>query len=264
MVAQQTAQSIRDRREKTKQAINLAMESRWQEAVAANRELLASLDTDVEALNRLGKALSELGRYSAARKSFAKALAISPSNTIARKNLGRIKTLRDDLVDERQRQKVPPNFFIEETGKTGVATLVDTASYEVLAKLSSGEAIQLDVKERNLIASDARGTYLGAVEPRLGLRLISLIAADNQYAAAVTKVDPEGTQIFIKESYQHPNNKGRLSFAAKSLDEFRLYLWDGGQRYPSDEDDWSDDGDEEIIQRLPAPVASATGEDDDV
>ncbi len=264
MVAEQTALSIRDRREKTKQAINLAMESRWQEAVAANRELLSSLDTDVEALNRLGKALSELGRYSAARKSFAKALVISPSNTIARKNLGRIKTLRDDVVAEPQHRKVPPHFFIEETGKTGAATLVETASYDVLAKLSSGEAIRLDVKDRSLIASDAKGTYLGAVEPKLGFRLISLIAAGNRYAAAVTRVGTEETQIFIKESYQHPNNKGRLSFAAKSMDEFKPNVWEGGQRFASDDDDGDDEGDDEFIPRLSAPVASATGEEDEI
>jgi tetratricopeptide (TPR) repeat protein len=262
MVAEQTVHSIRDRREKTKQAINLAMESRWQKAVAANRELLTSLDTDVEALNRLGKALSELGRYSAARKSFAKALAISPNNIIARKNLGRIKTLRDDLIGEQQRRKVPPHFFIEETGKTGVATLVDTAPYEVLAKLSSGEAIQIAVKERNVVASDATGAYLGSIEPRLGLRLISLMAAGNRYAAAVMKVETEGTQIFIKESYQHPNNKGRLSFAAKSPGELRTSNWEGGQFYGGDEDDWSDDGDDELIQRLPAPVGSVARDDE--
>lgn len=50
-------------RQMTQQAIRYALESQWEEAVNTNRELLRIVQRNSETLNRLGKALSELGRY---------------------------------------------------------------------------------------------------------------------------------------------------------------------------------------------------------
>ena len=71
----------------TRQAVALAMESRWEEAVEVNRAILDDFPTDLETCNRLGKALSELGQNVEARKAFERALSISPNNPIAKKNL---------------------------------------------------------------------------------------------------------------------------------------------------------------------------------
>ena len=46
-----------------KEAIALAMQGRWEEAVAANRAILELFPEDVDAYNRLGSALMELGEY---------------------------------------------------------------------------------------------------------------------------------------------------------------------------------------------------------
>ena len=45
-----------------KRAIALAMKSRWADAVSTNLSLLLEFPEDLEAYNRLGKALTELGR----------------------------------------------------------------------------------------------------------------------------------------------------------------------------------------------------------
>ena len=125
MMIQHTDTNTKMKRERSKQAVVLAMESRWEEAVSVNREVLDIFPDDVESLNRLGKALSELGHYSDARQAFQKAVDISPSNTIAKKNLERIASLGDDSPQRPPRHGgVPPHFFIEETGKTGIAVLV--------------------------------------------------------------------------------------------------------------------------------------------
>ena len=53
---------------------------------------------EAEAYNRLGKALSEVGQVSEARKSYGRSLEIEPTNTIARRNLDRLGTMRDSAA----------------------------------------------------------------------------------------------------------------------------------------------------------------------
>ena len=84
------------RRLNTEQAINLARQSKWEEAVEVNERLIQAFPNDAEALNRLGKALTELGRYPNAVDAYEKALSADPTNTIAQKNVARLRTLKDE------------------------------------------------------------------------------------------------------------------------------------------------------------------------
>src|SRR5579859_5475385 len=86
----QPEERARIQRQLTDQAIKLALESRWEEAVAVNRQLLGAFPRDLSTLNRLGKALSEIGQYSEARQMYTEALEIDSTNSIARKNLERL------------------------------------------------------------------------------------------------------------------------------------------------------------------------------
>ena len=93
MQVEDKAKLIKD---KTKEAIALALEGQWERAVSVNREILRMAPEDVEALNRLGKALMELGRYREARDAYAEALRVDPMNTIAQKNLAKLTKLVED------------------------------------------------------------------------------------------------------------------------------------------------------------------------
>ncbi|MYA62592.1 MAG: hypothetical protein F4X94_08485 [Dehalococcoidia bacterium] len=48
--------------ERAKKAVALAMKNRWEEAVAVNQTIVRDFPEDIGSYNRLGKALSELGR----------------------------------------------------------------------------------------------------------------------------------------------------------------------------------------------------------
>src|SRR5215469_16509928 len=118
----QSEERIRLRKQLVEQAIKLASQSQWEEAVAVNRSLLSQFPRDPEALNRLGKALSELGQYAEAKKAYAETLEINPANSIARKNLERLSHLGDEAGDHAPKaaaERIDPRLFIEETGKTG-------------------------------------------------------------------------------------------------------------------------------------------------
>ena len=54
------------------EAIRMAMESRWLEAVAANQGIIEVFPSDVDAYNRLGRAHMELGDHKKAKKPTAR------------------------------------------------------------------------------------------------------------------------------------------------------------------------------------------------
>jgi tetratricopeptide (TPR) repeat protein len=240
-------EKIRLRRQLVDQAIKLALQSQWEEAVATNRTLLNQFPHDPEALNRLGKALSELGQYAEAKKAYAEALEINPANTIARKNLERLSHLgneADNHTPPVATERIDPRLFIEETGKTGFTKLVNIASPEELARLTSGDQVYFHVDGRTLHVRNARGEDIGQVEPRLANRLINFMDGGNQYAAAITDLNEHQVRIIVRETYQHPNMLGRVSFPAQGTGEtIRPYIKDSVLRYDrDDEEDFGDDG----------------------
>src|SRR5579871_6394726 len=93
--ANQPEERARLRRELNERAVRLALDSKWEEAVEVNQRLLTLTPHDLSTINRLGKALSEIGRYAEAKKAYADALEIDPSNNIARKNLDRLAQIDD-------------------------------------------------------------------------------------------------------------------------------------------------------------------------
>ena len=57
------------RKQQADLAIQLALQGRWAEAIKLNKSIVELFPTDVDAYNRLGKALTELGRYEIGRAS---------------------------------------------------------------------------------------------------------------------------------------------------------------------------------------------------
>ena len=207
----------RVKRDKAKEAIALALASRWEEAAALNKEIVRDFPRDVEAFNRLGKALSELGQYREAREAFRQTLEISPANSIARKNLQRMAQFTEDASAPKQGSKVTPQLFIEERGKSATVSLTRVPTDGVHLRMSPGDVVELKISDDGLIVANPEGHYLGAIEPKLGQRLANLIQGGNRYAAAVTSVQEHGLVIMIKETYQHPSQHGTVSFPNKQL-----------------------------------------------
>ena len=224
-------------------AINLAMQSQWEEAVTANRYIIQHFPEDVDSYNRLGKAFTELGRYGEAREAYGKALALEPSNIIAKKNLTRLSGMHEEVREtDPTRAKLDPRIFIEETGKTTVTALNNVAPKEVLAKITAGDPVNLKVSERSVIAETEPGDYVGQVDTRLGLRLIKLIESGNRYSGAITGIDGSTIRVIIKEVYQAPSMVGRLSFPSKAPGTaFRAYTKESLVRYDVGEEELLDD-----------------------
>ena len=82
-MAYQEEEQARLIRQRSKQAIALAMEGRWREAVATNKSLIESFPNDVDAYNRLGRAYMEVGEYTQAREAYTRAVELDPYNAVS-------------------------------------------------------------------------------------------------------------------------------------------------------------------------------------
>ncbi|MGQ9546107.1 MAG: tetratricopeptide repeat protein [Dehalococcoidia bacterium] len=232
---QEDEEKARLRQRLSKQAIDLALQGRWEEAEAANRDIIEKFPSDVEAYNRLGRALTEVGDFLGAKEAYLKALELSPENAIAKKNLARLASLsesggigkkgpRKTRRPKAQTRRVAPELFITELGKAGVVTLHNVAPADVLAKMAFGDRVQLEAKGHRLIVSSDSGEYLGEVESRQGVRLIKLMRGGNRYDAAILNVEEGKVQVIIKETYQDPSQAGRPSFSIKATEHMRTRI----------------------------------------
>ncbi|MFN0096059.1 MAG: tetratricopeptide repeat protein [Dehalococcoidia bacterium] len=263
------------RKQLSEQAVKHAVSSRWDDAVATNREILRLFPDDADSLNRLGKALSEVGQVSEARKAYGRAIAIDPTNTIARRNLDRLASVKDAVVAAQPPSQLDTRLFVEESGKASAATLqaVDPARAKLL---DAGDLLQLQVQGNAVNVLNMKGEYVGLVDPRVGLRMARMIAAGNQYTAALI-TNSGDIKVMLRETFQSPAMAGRVSFPQSSrTNDVRGYtrrgLLRGEEMEFSDDDDpyeeeeedrgWTETS-EDDAESPTVEVDINTGDDDD-
>lgn len=246
---------LRVRRQMTDQAVKLAIKGSWEEAANLNKDMLALLGEQPDSYNRLGKAMSELGKLDEARAAYARSLELDPSNTIAKRNLDKLATMTALGGSPSQ---IDTRMFVEDTGKSTTAVL-QAVEPSVLSQLDAGDVVQMTVSGNAVNVETLDGTYIGMVDPRLGLRLARLIGAGNQYSAALITTDGD-VRVMIRETYQHPSQAGKVSFPRAASSGVRGYTRRGLLRedesldFGDDTDSFGDDDDEET---------DAWSEDDD-
>ncbi len=232
---QEEEEKARLRQRLSKEAIDLALQGRWEEAEAVNKDIIERFPTDVEAYNRVGRALTKLGDFGRAKEAYFKALELAPENAIAKKNVARLTNLSESMATlssdpqkastrRAQARRVALDLFITEMGKAGVVNLHNVAPGEVLAKMGFGDQVHLEARGQHLVVVSQSGEYLGEVEPRQGLRLIKLMLGGNRYDAAILNVEEDKVQVIIKEVYQHPSQVGRPSFLVKATEHLRTRI----------------------------------------
>lgn len=248
---------LRIKRQLSERAIALAMSSQWDEAARVNRELLELFPEDVDAHNRLGKALSELSRLDEAKAAYSRASQLDPTNTIAQKNLQRLNKLVGEQATSATTTRVDPSLFIEESGKTTITTLVNAAGPETLAKLDAGDLMELRPTDYTVQVVTSDGAYVGQIEPKLAKRLISLLGVGNRYQTAITSVDDQTVKVIIRETYRTPAMGGKVSFPSKpTADVFRGYIKDSVLKYELEDEEYDSDEGEDGPEGTSEPEAS--------
>ena len=261
--------TTRQRRQLGEAAIAHATRGEWEDAVDANRQLL-ELGPDIDAYNRLGKALAELGRHAEALEAYEKALERDATNRIAQRNVERLRLLsgaeKPPTNGKKRPDKAPATVFIEEMGKTGRARLINLGGPRVLAPLSPGDAVELVVEGEELMARVGTAT-VGSVEPRVAARLMKLIATGNRYEAAITAIHEAGSDlvIIIREVFTHPANFGKVSFPMTTAGGggVRPYMKGSALRYDDDDEAEEIDEDSEEVEELDTTLPEYSAEPED-
>jgi tetratricopeptide (TPR) repeat protein len=211
-VTTQTQEPSKPKSTYVDEAVGLAVDARWEEAVELNEFIIRSFGADEGAQNRLGKALTELGRLEDAKSAYDAALAINPMNPVARKNTAKLESLINakDILKGGP-VKVDLNLFVEEMGKTTTTTL-RAAAGDVCSKIAPGDVADLRVVGDGIEVDTVRGVRVGSLEPKLGRRLIKFIQGGNRYQAGITSCEGNTVKVIVRESYQDPKFQGKPSF----------------------------------------------------
>ncbi len=219
------AERVKPRSQYVDEAIEVALASKWANAVELNRAILDRFGPDEETLNRLGKAYTELGRLDDALAAYEGALKVNPLNQIAQKNMAKLRAWRErkEQVPTGQTQ-VGVDLFIEEMGKSILTGLHVHNDGDPCSKVTGGEPVKLIVAGDTLNVESVRGVTLGHLEHAMGRRLIKFMQGGNQYAGAVASCEGNAVKLIVRETYQDPKFYGKPSFPIKrGREEFRPY-----------------------------------------
>lgn len=205
-------------------AIDAALKCNWETAIRANTKILKTHPVDIDCLNRLGKAYLETGDTKKAALFFRKVLKLDKYNPIATKNLARAGSTKQA---KRPPAAGAPNTaanFLEEPGKTRLATLVNVAPPSTLLKQDHADALVLVPKKHTVLIEDSEGNYLGALPDDLGHRLSVLMKGGNRYEAITKSVSKNAITIFLRETYRANKFHNTPSFPTASSADYLSFL----------------------------------------
>jgi hypothetical protein len=222
----ETGEHLKPKSQYADDAVQLAIAGKWDDAVKLNKFIVESFGADEETQNRLGKALSELGKLKDAKLAYEAALKLNPMNSIAKKNAARINT----LLHQKEGLKVGGtrvdlNLFVEEMGKTIITTLETPLGTDICSKVAAGDVAELRIEGDGIYAETSRGVRLGLLEAKLARRLIKFMRGGNRYQAGITSCDGNAVKLIVRETYQDTHFAGKPSFPMrrKREVEFRPY-----------------------------------------
>jgi tetratricopeptide (TPR) repeat protein len=196
------------------QAIDLALNCRWEEAEKLNLELLENDPNNTQYLNRLAKAQFELGKYSECKKLYNQVLTIDPYNAIAQKNLKKVNAIKKDsqLKNGSNATMISASLFYEEPGITTLVTLVKVAEPQKLVALSPGSLVNLNLKKKGISVTDSYGVYIGAFPDDSAYHLMRLLEGGNKYQVIVKAVKSNAVTVLVRETFRSKKFKNQASF----------------------------------------------------
>lgn len=262
----ENAERLKPRGIYVEEAIQAALEARWEDALALNRALLERHGADEDTHNRIGKAMTELGRHKEAVEAYSETLKMNPLNLIAQKNLRKLQlAIESKALIEGGKGAIDVDLFAEEPGKSALTILTPPKSGSNIAVVP-GDVVDLHPVDGGLRAQTTRGVVLGDVDAKIAHRLVPLIQTGNKYSAAVARTEESQIEIVIREIFQSPENLRKSSFpvSREKREEFRPYAKDSllAEREESEYEEESEN-DEDLAGEETEAEARPAGESDE-
>ena len=201
-----------DQSDLASQAIEAALVNNWSKAISLNKQLLSQNPKDVDALNRLAWAYTELGQLAAAKKTYRQVIEIDKYNPIAVKNIKKIFKAGKNNNHNNHNGPIDPQIFLAEPGKTKLVNLLKLAIPQVLSTLVSGQELKMVCKKHSVTILTLENQYVGALPDDLAHHLISLCTGGNKYKIFVKSAKTNSLQVFIREIFRSKRFINQPSF----------------------------------------------------
>lgn len=198
----------------TNQAIQTALQGNWTEAIALNKSLIKENPEDIDALNRIALAYTIIGKVKEAKSAYQKVVNIDPLNSIALRNLKKLKDKNITITPVSGNYQIN-NHFLEQPGKTKVIELINIAQPKIIESLRMGQTLTLSIKRSKIFAQEQH-QYIGVLPDDIAKRLIKFINAGSVYDAYVKSANPHKVSIFVKEIKKAKRYKDQPSFLSNS------------------------------------------------
>lgn len=202
----------------SQQAIDAALDSRWEEALKINKSITKVDPLNIDALNRQARAYMELGKPNLAKKYYSEALKVDPYNPIAQKNLKIMKSFKakGQNIPSYGMTKFSASLFLQEPGKTKMVNLLKVAEPQKLSHAFCGMKVDMIIKNRKITVVDSNGNYLGVLPDDISHNLTRLYRGGNKYELFIKSVRVNSLSILIKETFRSKRFKNQPSFLEHS------------------------------------------------
>ncbi len=230
------------------QAIDAALDSKWEEALKINKKIIKLDPQNIDALNRQAKAYMELGKSNLAKKYYSEVLTIDPYNPIALKNLKLMKSYKSNGPNGQNtllgchNGRLSPTLFLQEPGKTKMVNLLKVAEPQKLSHIFCGMKVLMAVKNHKITIIDANGDYLGVLPDDISHHLLRLYKGGNKYDLFIKSIRVNSLSVIIKETFRSKKFKNQPSFLEYSDSSSTSNLMPNLDR--SDDEDSEDSEDE--------------------
>lgn len=188
--------------DKTYQAVQASLSGNWEEAIEYNTVILIEDPDNIQALNRLARAYTELGQKDSAKEVYQKVLKIDKYNPIALRSLKQLpdKQVNGELI-------ASDEDFIEEPGLTKSVNLIKTAGKDTLLSLHCKQELELSPRSRLISVKAKKGeVHVGCLPDDLSIRIGKLLKKGYGYNVCVKSVTDSTIVVFLRE-VKRPNSK---------------------------------------------------------
>lgn len=198
-------------------AIKAALSGDWETAVEINLEILSTSPQNIQALNRLGRAYTELGQKEAASDAYKQVLKIDKYDSIASKNLKLLPHQKFNLSSV----ILADENFIELPGITKSTQLIKVASRDILLSLSCKQKLIFVPKTRLVSVQTEDKVSIGCLPDDISLKIIELMKSGYEYAVCLKGASDKGATIFIRELKRPKRASATPSFSRASTTKLK-------------------------------------------
>lgn len=230
-------------------AIDAALNSKWDEALKLNRQIIKTDPQNIDALNRQARAYMEMGRINLAKRCYCEVLKVDPYNPIALKNLKIVKAFKSKKGLQplaNGENKLSATLFLQEPGKTKIVTLLKVAEPQKLSQAFCGMKVEMVIKNHKITIVDFIGNYLGVLPDDISFLILRFLRGGNKYELFIKSIRVNSLSVLIKETFRSKKFKNQPSFLENTDATLTTALYTplDGQ---NEDEEGSDDGEEEQI-----------------